>query len=110
VDGSPFNSTARRMDDSVLAPYPVEAVPQSNREIRLEVNQSQPTVWVLESGQPFASNNGQQTPLLFSPRNASGIYWLGKGDVVDILLQVSCNALDATHVDGYLEDADTRDG
>jgi len=52
VDGSPFNSTARRMDDSVLAPYPVEAVPQSNREIRLEVNQSQPTVWVLESALP----------------------------------------------------------
>jgi hypothetical protein len=88
VEGKPLNSTIRLMDDKALAPYPVEVVPVSNREIRLDVNQSNPTVWVLESGQPFASNNGQQTPLLFAPRNASGIFWLSKGDVVDVLLQV----------------------
>lgn len=76
------------MDDKKLAPYPAEAVPIPNREIRLDVDQSNPTVWVLQSGQPFASNNAQETPLLFAPRNASGIFRLAKGDVVDVLLQV----------------------
>lgn len=76
------------MDESKLAPYPAESVPAPTREIRLDVNQSDPTVWVLESGQPFASIDGQQTPLLFEPRNASGIFWLKKGEVVDVLLQV----------------------
>ena len=76
------------MDDKDLAPYPVEAVPISSREIRLDVDQNNATVWVLQSGQPFSSNNGQETPLLFAPRNASGIFRLAKGDVVDVLMQV----------------------
>lgn len=88
LDGSPLNSSVRGLEESALQPFPLEEVPKATKEIRLMVNQSQPTVWVLEAGHPFGSNNGQQTPLLFAPRNASGVFWLEKGEVVDILLQV----------------------
>lgn len=90
-NGETTNSTVKMLDGEGLVPYPTEAVPPSSREIRLEVNQSNPEVWVMESGQPFDANNGQTTPLLFSPRNASGVFWLNKGDVVDVLLQVCCS-------------------
>jgi len=94
LDGSPLNSSVRGLEESALQPFPLEEVPKATKEIRLMVNQSQPTVWVLEAGHPFGSNNGQQTPLLFAPRNASGVFWLEKGEVVDILLQVSSDSLD----------------
>lgn len=62
---------------------------EANKEIRLLVNQSQPTVWVLEQGQPFGSNSGQIVPLLFEPRNASGVFSLPQKATVDVVLQVS---------------------
>lgn len=63
---------------------------ESSREIRLLVNQSQPSVWALESGQPFSLNSGQIVPLLFQPRNASGVFSLPQKTTVDLVLQV-CN-------------------
>lgn len=88
LDGSPIDSSTAILDDTTLIPYPLEEMPKSNRELRLDVIQSQPTVWVLQSGHPFRGNNGQQTPLLFAPRNESGTFTLQKGDIVDVLLQV----------------------
>jgi hypothetical protein len=90
IDGSPIDSSAKMLEDAALAPYPIYAVPNATRELRLMVNQSAPTVWVLEMGHAFKSNNGQQTPLLFAPRNASGVFSLERGEVVDVLLQVRC--------------------
>lgn len=94
IDGSPIDSSAKMLEDAALAPYPIYAVPNATRELRLMVNQSAPTVWVLEMGHAFKSNNGQQTPLLFAPRNASGVFSLERGEVVDVLLQISKDSLD----------------
>lgn len=57
-------------------------------EIRLDINQSQPTLWVLEQGQPFGSNSGQIAPLLFEPRNTSAVFSLPQETTVDLVLQV----------------------
>lgn len=89
TDGMPQGNASVKLDESSLAPFMATNLTEASMEIRLEVNQSQPTVWVLEQGQPFGSNSGQTVPLLFEPRNASGVFSLSRETTVDLVLQVS---------------------
>lgn len=74
------SSFPTKLDELSLAPFMATNLTEASMEIRPDINQSQPNLWVLEQGQPFGSNSGQIAPLLFEPRNASGRVFAASGD------------------------------
>jgi hypothetical protein len=84
------NNQATLLDPALLSPYPLQDLPQATRLLRLDVNQKEPTVWVLHRV-PFRDNNNQVQPLLLAPRPDPGVFYISEieQEVIDVVMQVS---------------------
>ncbi|GHJ89536.1 hypothetical protein NliqN6_5938 [Naganishia liquefaciens] len=95
VNGSFSNNQATLLDPALLSPYPLEDLPQATRLLRLDVNQKEPTVWVLHRV-PFRDNNNQVQPLLLAPRPDPGVFYISEieQEVIDVVMQIGPDSLD----------------
>ncbi|KAJ9091606.1 hypothetical protein QFC21_007146 [Naganishia friedmannii] len=96
VNGSFPNSQTTLLDPAKLPPYPLQDLPQATRQLWLDVNQTEPTVWVLHRV-PFQDNNNQVLPLLFAPRLDPGVFSISESapEVIDVVMQIAPDSLDA---------------
>ena len=90
VNGSFSTNQTTLLDPAQLPPYPLQDLPQATRQLWLDVNQTEPTVWVLHRV-PFQDNNNQVLPLLFAPRLDPGVFPISESapEVIDVVMQVS---------------------
>jgi hypothetical protein len=90
VNGSFSTNQTTLLDPAQLPPYPLQDLPQATRQLWLDVNQTESTVWVLHRV-PFQDNNNQVLPLLFDPRPDPGVFSVSETEqeVIDVVMQVS---------------------
>jgi len=68
----------------------------AQRQIWLDVNQTEPKIWVIDKV-PLSLNNNQVVPLLFAPRDAPAVFRINTTEVIDLVLQVCPDALQRRH-------------
>ncbi|KAJ9091923.1 hypothetical protein QFC21_007036 [Naganishia friedmannii] len=96
VIGSFSTNQTTLLDPAQLPPYPLQDLPRATRQLWLDVNQTESTVWVLHRV-PFQDNNNRVLPLLLAPRADPGVFSLSETEqeVIDVVMQIAPDSLDA---------------